>query len=449
MHSNPVSGGRIKRPAWPAPLLGALLGLVACGGSPAEKPATQHVNTTGSTPATKETVTQWQTMLKNSVQDRDPPSAALSLTVIAERWPDTLATLPRSIVSYGIHGAEEDSERYRLYRAMLASAPGRAFVNGGAMWRDLALLQLERGERDAALASLGSITDPYVIVSVNADKRFDGVRASIAPPLDVQRGANQAIETARAQCKQHPDQLLYVATLIGDLITAARFADALQVADVAAAKASGTPNGYSDYNQYYVWILDYRAQLLARLGHWTEAVQQLEAATRLPESGVSNGSQTINLAALYNDLGQPQAARQTLLRLPPRLSAYGYMRQAIEQLRSAVQLGDQLESTRALAFLREHQTDSLSTYVRALLEVGEPDDAAQVLIKELQDPKLRTSALFHVQHFARGAVTPKQEESHVRWQAMQALPEVRDAIAAVGHVGTYPVTQPPHGAAVQ
>jgi tetratricopeptide (TPR) repeat protein len=388
-------------------------------------------------------------MLRSSYQERDAPSAVLALTIIAERWPETLGTLPRSQVSYGLRAAQEDSERYRLYRAMVASAPGRKVAGGGFIWRELALLQLAHGERPAALASLSSITDPYVIVAVEADKRFDGVRANIAPPLDVQRGANQTIEAAREQCQQHPDQLFYVTELMQDLISTARFADALQVADAAVAKASGPqgPSAYSDYNQLYVWLLDYRARLLARLGRWTDAVQQLEAATRVPESGGSNVSQVISLAGLYNDLGQPQAARQTLQRLPPRLSAYGAMQQALEQLRSAVQLGDEMESTRALFFLREHQADARSTYERGLLEVGEPDDAGQVLIKELQDPKQRTSALLHVQHFARAAVTPRQEESHQRWQTMQALPEVREAIAAVGHVASYPVTQPPRGAA--
>jgi tetratricopeptide (TPR) repeat protein len=385
-------------------------------------------------------------MLRDAYREEDAPSAALALTVIAERWPDTLAKLPRRMISYGLGGAEGEAGHYRLYRAILGSEPGRELARGGFMWRELALLQLGRGEQKAALASLASITDPYVIISVEADKRFDGVRASIAPPLDVQRGANQSIEAAREATRKHPDQLQPVTDLLFELITAARFADALQVADAAVARADGPrgPTEFTDYNTQYVWLLDYRGMTLAYLGRWPEAVQQYEAASRAAESGGSNVSQVINLAGVYNDLGQPQAARQTLLRLPPRLSPYGYTQQAMEQLRSAVQLGDQLESTRALAFLREHQSDSLYTYERALLELGRPDEAAQVLIKELHESEHRSETLLRVQHYAKGAQTAHAKESDARWQAMQSLPEVREAIAAVGHVGSYPVTDPQH-----
>jgi len=430
-----------------APFFIALLGLVACGGGPGEKPATpHHVDTNGSSPKATDSESHWLAMLGEAYREEDAPSAALSLTVLAERWPEALAKLPRRLISYGLGGAEGEAGHYRLYRAILGSAPGRELASGGFMWRELALLQLGRGEQKAALASLAAITDPYVIISVEADRRFDGLRASIAPPLDVQRGANQSIDAAREAMRKHPDQLQAVTDLLFELVTAARFADALQVADAAAAKAGGPrgPIEYTDYNSQYVWLLDNRAMVLAELGRWTEAVTQFEAASRLAETGSSNVSQVINLAGLYNDLGQAEAARQTLKRLPQRLSPYGYTQLAMEQLRSAVQLGDQVESTRALVFLREHQADSPYTYERALLELGRPDEAAQVLIKELHETQHRSETLLRVQHYAKGAQTPKGKESDARWQAMQSLPEVREAIAAVGHVGSYPVTDPRH-----
>src|SRR5579862_10016140 len=82
------------------PFFAVLLGLVACGGSPVDKPAApQHVETNSSSPAAPDSLTQWQTMLRNSYREREAPSAALALTVIAERWPESVGTLPRSSVS--------------------------------------------------------------------------------------------------------------------------------------------------------------------------------------------------------------------------------------------------------------------------------------------------------------------------------------------------------------
>ena len=155
-------------------------------------------------------------------------------------------------------------------------------------------------------------------------------------------------------------------------------------AAVGKASAPRAPLEYTDYPKQYVWILNYYADALGYVGRWTEAVAQLETASRMPEEGQDNISQVINLAELYATLGQAAAARQTLRRLPPRLTPYGDMQKAAVELESAVQLGDREEAVRALAFLRAHQADAPYTYEQALLGADLPDDAAQVLVVRLE-----------------------------------------------------------------
>lgn len=419
----------------------AFLGLAACSTGAEHKPATaHHVSTGSSSPAATASLAHWEAMFRESVTSGDPQGAAQSLTIIAERWPGSVGQFSKPALYYAIRGASGDDEQYRLYRAFLATDAGRQAAGGGYLWREFALMQLQRGEGAAAAASLGFITYPYIVVSVNADKRFDAIRPRITPALDVDRAAKQEIEAARSGVRLHPDRLEPTGELLLALIHARDFAEAVDVGSAAVGRASASraPLEYTDYPKQYVWILNYYADALGYVGRWTEAVAQLETASRMPEEGQDNISQVINLAELYARLGQAAAARQTLRRLPPRLTPYGDMQKAAVELESAVQLGDREEAVRALAFLRAHQADAPYTYEQALLGADLPDDAAQVLIVRLRDPATRDAALRSVQHYGNGATTARRRALDARWQAMQAMPEVRDAIAAVGYVANYP-----------
>jgi len=157
---------------------------------------------------------------------------------------------------------------------------------------------------------------------------------------------------------------------------------------------------FKDYLIHRTWLLDARSRTLCALGRWDEGAAQLMSARFLPESGESNVSQTINLASLYNDLGKPKEALQTLADLgTERTSPYGAMQVAIERLASADQLGDTTEAEKQLGFLREHRDDSLESYQRALISANHQDEAAALLISRLQDPDQRLKALMELQKF--------------------------------------------------
>ena len=158
----------------------AFLGLAACSTGAKHKPATgHHVSTGSSSPAATASLAHWEAMFRESVTSGDPQGAAQSLTIIAERWPGSVGQFSKPALYYAIRGASGDEEQYRLYRAFLATDAGRQAAGGGYLWREFALMQLQRGEGAAAAASLGFITYPDIVVSVNADKRFtQSARAS-------------------------------------------------------------------------------------------------------------------------------------------------------------------------------------------------------------------------------------------------------------------------------
>jgi len=121
-----------------------------------------------------------------------------------------------------------------------------------------------------------------------------------------------------------------------------------------------------------------------------------------------------------------------------RRSEYGGMQEQWARLRAFVQLGDVDGIRTALAFMSEHRDDALATYQSALLEVGDTDEAATVLIRRLDDGRDRADALYGVQDFADRPRTPFEEQRGRRWSPLIERADVSAAIERVGRIESYP-----------
>jgi len=292
-----------------------------------------------------------------------------------------------------------------------------------------------------------SVTDPYVIIGIHADNRFDPVRAQLDRVLDVNAAIAKELEHERDVVKRKPGELMPLLAQAYTMRNTLQFTEALQLLDSAIAKASGpeAKKQFSDRDRYFVWLLDTRSQALADLGRWDDAVNQELTASHLSEYSGGNVSQIINLANLYDDLGRPLDAKRTLVGLAPSgASGYGNMQVAIEKMRIALQLGDQPEAARQLAYLRAHQADSESTYQNALIFADHADEAAQVLMGRLANPEERADALLEVQHYRRSARDELLKDFSSRWEAVLARTDVRAAIDKVGRVESYPLLRQAH-----
>ena len=388
----------------------------------------------------------WNMRLLAAARARDHAEATLTLTTLAEHWPENLGDVDARVIGRVVHDTPHTgASRYQLLGALSkANYKSEEGYDLSHWWRDLALLQLEHADQAAAKKTLEKLTDPAALISVRADNRFAPIRDGLS--LDIPAAIASQVQQAREAIKAHPTKLHPVVVLMGVLRQSLDFAGAVQLADDAVSAMSGPkgPKIYDDYKESRVWLLDARAEALYRLGKWDEAVAQLTAARQLPEMGDVNVSQTINLASLYNDLGKPREARTTLAELASNVSPYGFMQAAIEYLASADQLGDAAEVEKQLALLKEHQQDSLSTYQRALISANRPDEAAQLLISRLQDPDQRIDALLDVQDYKEAVLGPRAVEWQKRWVAVKHRPDVVEAIGKVGTVSTYPVLPQPH-----
>jgi len=383
----------------------------------------------------------WSLRLSAALRVHEKADAATSLAALADRWPQKLNDLDSRVVGLTLRDAPKSGPvRTQLLTALFNSNYAPEDQDVSYWWQELALAQLQDGDTVAARKSFAKVKDPYVLIAALADNRLAPVRDGIS--IDISAALERNLNEARQAVTARPNKLQPVLRLSGLLNEALRYKEALQVADDAIKKMNGPsgPKVYEDYQTKRTWLLDERARALCGLGRFEEAASQLMSARFLPEGGNANVSQTINLASLYNDMGKPREANQTIVDLTPEsASAYGFMQVVIERLASADQLGDSAEVEKQLEFLREHRDDSLATYERALISANRQDEAAQLLISRLQDPDQRLEALMEVQKFKLPPLPKRATLWRARWNAVLARPDVVEAISKVGVVSEYPL----------
>lgn len=311
-----------------------------------------------------------------------------------------------------------------------------------APWRDLALLLLERGARDKAAEVATHIHNVYVLISMQVDRRFDPLTRD--RPFDAATAAARQFADIESRSEADPTVLELNIDLMGALNMLGHFGAMLAVADsvLTEIKSTNFPEHlYRDYGEHYSSFLDWRAFALSRLGRWDEAVEQMRAASLEREAGATNVSQVIDLASMLCDLGR---AREALAALDDvgRASARGAM--IVEEIRvaAAQQLGDTATLTRSLRFLAAHRRDALDVYQEALIEAGQLDRAARVLIERLGSSLERAQALLEIQTFIEVPQPPHAREVQDRRHQLIARRDVQAAARRVGRIEAFPVVNP-------
>ena len=171
-----------------------------------------------------------------------------------------------------------------------------------------------------------------------------------------------------------------------------------------------------------------------RLGDGTTRSPSWRPARLQQEDGSINVSQAINLGWHYVDYGKPENALKALdgIDWAHSLSPYGRMQLQYVRYRAYLQLGNAQEADNVLAYLREHRDDAEDTWQLAMLDAGDFDGAAALLIARLRDPEKRYEALGEVQEYLPLPRLPKQAEALARWEKLVTRDDVAAAINEVG-----------------
>lgn len=313
-------------------------------------------------------------------------------------------------------------------------------IEPSAAWRDLILRLVEKGRLAQAIDVSAHVTDVYVLIAMRADRRFDAVIAANAAQFDIDAAAKREFLTFQAAAENAPESLELQFHVIETLLGQQHYEAALAACDsvLLSVRSTNYPARlYTDYDEYYNWILDERSDLLERVRRWDDAVAQFTAASNLFEDHAGNVSQLINLAQLYVDLERPKEALEAIGRVAAKPSSYGTMQLERVRLEAASQLGDSLQIARSMQYLEKHRADAPNAYEEALIVVNQLDRAAILLLERLRDKDQRTTVLASVQTYAVPPRTPRQIEFYARWRTVLARQDVRAAIQQVGRVEQY------------
>jgi hypothetical protein len=196
--------------------------------------------------------------------------AARCLTTIARRWPEKLATFEADFIVFVVGETTHVQRRVRLplLQALFASHWTLKWgLEPSSMWRDLTMLLLEAGHlREAVEVSL-HVKDPYVLIAMRSDRRFDAVIAANAAHFDIDAEAEREFRDLQSVADDNPQSLELQSLVIAALLSRRRYEAALAVADSVALGIQSTnyPRKlYQDFEQQNSNFLNYRAVALAR-----------------------------------------------------------------------------------------------------------------------------------------------------------------------------------------
>ena len=245
---------------------------------------------------------------------------------------------------------------------------------------------------------------------MRVDRRFDALVRAEPRAFDLSAAIERERKRLAKLVAANPRSLSVRVQYGYSLLTAGRFAELLKLSDDVIERNAASPEGspaFDDIPDQLNWIYNHKAASLRALGRWEEALAVMEAGRRTEEEGSVNVSQAINLGWHYVDFGRPQDALEALdgIDWGHSLSPYGRMQLQHVRFRAYLQLANAKEADDVLAYLREHREDAEGTWQLVLVDAGDFDAAAALLIARLRDPAKRYEALGEVQHLRAAAAT--------------------------------------------
>lgn len=403
------------------------------------------------------TPNDWHIRIFAALDSRDSDDASLALMTYVETWPAEATKLRLRIVDRVLHDsqgkAEGDARNRRTLNALYAANwqpeidPGdwHDGIERDEIWLMLAQYDLAAGNAERARKLALAIANADTVISIRADKRFDGIVAAAPEHFDLAKVFRTAVKRNKAWAESHPDYLEPVVTLSRLLHQLDRQDEALALIDATLAKVKqGTK--FKDADEQLNWLHNRRSNVLFGLGRVDEALAAMEAGAFSRENGTANVSQTINLAGAYCLYGRPQDGLKMLAKLDAsKASPYGKMGAEETRVCSLAQIPGSPGLDTSLAFIRAHAEDGPTVAIDALLEVGDEQGAAALALRFLADPAKRDAILsrLHTGIDEAHAVpkTPFAKQQDARWKTLAARADVIAAVEAFGHILKLPIVR--------
>ena len=396
------------------------------------------------------TAVDWQEQMLIALSRHDMALAAASLTVMAQKFPASLAGLQDGIV-LGVYGGagilpNAGETQFQLAQALIAAnwRPTAPFNDASAFIVDQAARLIDRGDLAGARGIIGQVDEPAPMIGARADKRFAPLIATDPAAFDLEALGARRLARIDAAAAASPGLVAGVEVKASSLMAFGKFDEALHLLDDALAKAQpadGGPSSYVDAQGQLASIMALRARALAGLGRYDEALEQMNRAATRPEAGHINVTQRIALARLQIEMGKPKDALATLDALAPSDTTEAGRLQ-IESLRvcADAHLADKTAQQAAYDWVLAHKDLDPSSLVDAAACAGDMETASRALIGMLEDHERRLSTLAWTQDLRKPPPPPGPHPNvDDRREALIARPEVRAEINKVGRIDAVPL----------
>lgn len=373
-----------------------------------------------------------------------------SLTLVAQKAPASL-TLLRSYVIYDTadrSAALSDAAVIAFVGALHAAhwqAENR-YEAPDRIWLLLARAYLDQGNVKAAADAMTEVTHTASLIAARSEKLFDPVVAMNPDKYDIAKATARNIAQYRQWAQEDGNKLEAVQFLANALIYADQPDEALVLMDAAQNRIKAADSGvppYTDMKDELNWLLDARATALWDVGRTQESLAAMAGGAQQLEDGQQNASQRLNLAQYYGLAGKPREALDAVATLSlDHVSPYGGMVLASVRACAYAQLNDADNLRQQMIYVHAHSDAAPGIAFETFICAGDLDSAAAAITEQIQDPKTRSSMLVKLQNYAtaRGA-TPIEREYETRLIEVRDRPDVRKAIDALGHIGTYPTLE--------
>jgi tetratricopeptide (TPR) repeat protein len=376
--------------------------------------------------------------------------AAQSLTIVAKKW-------PKELVGDEYHnwlvnktsrelGKKPNLQQTRidLLNALFEAGYKMKYgIEPSHLWLVVATDALERQDLKRAREVAQRITDSSTLISMRIDKRFDALTSAEPKMFDVQAAAEREARQLKSAVKDNPKSLGAVVQHGYAMYTLGQFEDLLALANATITKvdkSSPKDPPYEDLDDSLNWIYNHKANALRALGRRDEAAAALAAWEASDRNHDDKVSQAINLGFFYNEMGRPEEALKAVaqLQVGKDMSEYGSTQFQYVRFQAYQQLGKATEAQEIVAWMREHRADSRETAQGTLLEAGDADGAAALLLDRLNDANERAATLASIQTYAQTPRTERQQKLDALNETLLARADVAAAIAKYGRREKFP-----------
>ncbi|PSM11961.1 tetratricopeptide repeat protein [Stenotrophomonas maltophilia] len=365
------------------------------------------------------------------------PAAATRYLVQALKHADEPVPLDHQAIGYLQYRLrDQPRQRMDLLQALFDNGWKRNGLEPAGLWLALATLQAENGRGDAIPATLARIDSPAEIIQLRSDKRFDRYVDRADPRFDPVQVAQKHLDDLRVSGLLDRKLDARMAQFSVTLLMLDRNEEVLALTDGMARAAAEGESPSAEEAEWVAWLLNSRFTALRRLGRTDDALAAAQQAARIGALGPDDIEHRLNVGFVFTSLGRMQDAAQAVKNLPG-LGAYGKAAQALVQFAAARERGDAQAMEAARSVILAQRDDARLFHREMLLDEGNLDGAAAVLIEQLRSPTDRGETLASLQDMRTYPSLPGDVKIDAAWRALKQRADVQAEVARLGRIERY------------